>query len=66
MIYTRTFANIRSSFRREAVAKPLVANQYVLHDDVPLFWDAWDVMPYYKESRYKSALLSTCINSFAD
>jgi len=26
-------------------------NQYVLFDDIPLYWDAWDVMPYYKETR---------------
>jgi alpha-mannosidase len=25
----------------------LVGNNLVLYDDVPLFWDAWDVMPYH-------------------
>lgn len=23
-------------------------NQYVLYDDIPFFWDAWDVMPYHQ------------------
>ena len=27
-------------------------NQFALYDDIPLYWDAWDVMPYYKETRY--------------
>ncbi|XP_064627602.1 alpha-mannosidase 2C1-like isoform X2 [Lineus longissimus] len=26
-------------------------NQYVVFDDVPLFWDAWDVMDYHLETR---------------
>ena len=37
---------------RESVASPLVGNQFVLFDDIPLYWDAWDIMPYYKETRY--------------
>ncbi|XP_061176887.1 alpha-mannosidase 2C1-like [Saccostrea echinata] len=26
-------------------------NQFVLYDDIPLFWDAWDVMDYHLETR---------------
>ena len=26
-------------------------NQLVLFDDIPLFWDAWDVMEYHLETR---------------
>ncbi|XP_038072171.1 alpha-mannosidase 2C1-like [Patiria miniata] len=26
-------------------------NQFVLFDDIPLFWDAWDVMDYHLETR---------------
>ena len=28
-----------------------VGNQFVLFDDIPLFWDAWDVMEYHLETR---------------
>lgn len=28
-----------------------MGNQFVLFDDVPLFWDAWDVMDYHLETR---------------
>ena len=28
-----------------------LGNQFVLFDDVPLFWDAWDVMEYHLETR---------------
>ena len=27
-------------------------NQLVMFDDVPLYWDAWDVMDYHLETRY--------------
>ncbi|CAG9530731.1 unnamed protein product, partial [Cercopithifilaria johnstoni] len=27
------------------------ANQFVIFDDVPLFWDAWDVMDYHMETK---------------
>ncbi|XP_023585604.1 alpha-mannosidase 2C1 isoform X2 [Trichechus manatus latirostris] len=36
---------------REAIAEGAVGNQFVLFDDVPLFWDAWDVMDYHLETR---------------
>ena len=26
-------------------------NQFVIFDNVPLYWDAWDVMPYHLETR---------------
>ncbi len=28
-----------------------LGNQFVIFDDVPLFWDAWDVMEYHLETR---------------
>ncbi|KAK3724929.1 hypothetical protein QZH41_005688 [Actinostola sp. cb2023] len=40
-----------SSSERQAVSSGCLANQFVLFDDIPLFWDAWDVMPYYLEKR---------------
>ena len=28
-------------------------NEMVIFDDVPLYWDAWDVMDYHTETRLK-------------
>ncbi|XP_070578443.1 alpha-mannosidase 2C1-like [Ptychodera flava] len=36
---------------REAIAPSSYGNQFVIFDDVPLFWDAWDVMDYHLETR---------------
>ncbi|XP_034523909.1 alpha-mannosidase 2C1 isoform X2 [Ailuropoda melanoleuca] len=36
---------------RDAIAEGAVGNQFVLFDDVPLYWDAWDVMDYHLETR---------------
>lgn len=38
---------------REAIAEGALGNQFVLFDDVPLYWDAWDVMDYHLETRYR-------------
>lgn len=35
----------------EAINIDCPANQYVIFDDVPLFWDAWDVMDYHLQTR---------------
>uniref|UniRef100_A0A0N5ATD1 alpha-mannosidase n=1 Tax=Syphacia muris TaxID=451379 RepID=A0A0N5ATD1_9BILA len=35
----------------EAVSETSVANCFVVFDDVPLYWDAWDVMDYHLETR---------------
>ncbi|CAG0889167.1 unnamed protein product [Darwinula stevensoni] len=36
---------------REAVPRGQYANQLCLFQDIPLFWDAWDVMDYHLETR---------------
>ncbi|NXN94559.1 MA2C1 mannosidase, partial [Rhinopomastus cyanomelas] len=36
---------------RESVPGGCYANQFALFDDVPLYWDAWDVMDYHLETR---------------
>ncbi|XP_074694175.1 alpha-mannosidase 2C1 isoform X2 [Strix aluco] len=36
---------------RESVPDACCANQFALFDDVPLYWDAWDVMDYHLETR---------------
>uniref|UniRef100_A0A673CR29 alpha-mannosidase n=1 Tax=Sphaeramia orbicularis TaxID=375764 RepID=A0A673CR29_9TELE len=36
---------------REAISDGCNGNQFVMFDDVPLFWDAWDVMDYHLQTR---------------
>uniref|UniRef100_A0A8C9VGB2 alpha-mannosidase n=1 Tax=Scleropages formosus TaxID=113540 RepID=A0A8C9VGB2_SCLFO len=36
---------------REAISDSCCGNQFVLFDDVPLYWDAWDVMDYHLQTR---------------
>ncbi|XP_055518623.1 alpha-mannosidase 2C1 [Leucoraja erinacea] len=38
-------------YKRETVPEGSHGNQFVLFDDVPLYWDAWDVMDYHLETR---------------
>ncbi|XP_061451222.1 alpha-mannosidase 2C1 isoform X2 [Rhineura floridana] len=42
---------------RESVPEGCCANQFALFDDVPLYWDAWDVMDYHLETRKPILLL---------
>ncbi|NXP11203.1 MA2C1 mannosidase, partial [Thinocorus orbignyianus] len=37
--------------QRESIPDSCCANQFALFDDVPLYWDAWDVMDYHLETR---------------
>ncbi|XP_045063760.1 alpha-mannosidase 2C1 isoform X2 [Coregonus clupeaformis] len=36
---------------REAISDGCRGNQFVVFDDVPLYWDAWDVMDYHLQTR---------------
>ncbi|XP_060891398.1 alpha-mannosidase 2C1 [Labrus mixtus] len=36
---------------REAISEGCHGNQFVMFDDVPLYWDAWDVMDYHLQTR---------------
>lgn len=36
---------------REAICDGCNGNQFVMFDDVPLYWDAWDVMDYHLQTR---------------
>ncbi|CAH2273484.1 alpha-mannosidase 2C1 [Pelobates cultripes] len=36
---------------RESVPENCYGNQFVMFDDIPLYWDAWDVMDYHLETR---------------
>ncbi|KAJ0069635.1 hypothetical protein NL108_011564, partial [Boleophthalmus pectinirostris] len=40
-----------SSGSREALLDGCEGNRFVLFDDVPLYWDAWDVMDYHLQTR---------------
>ncbi|XP_072045135.1 alpha-mannosidase 2C1-like [Amphiura filiformis] len=36
-------------------------NQFVMFDDIPLFWDAWDVMDYHLETRKPIVSSTSCV-----
>ncbi|XP_062819613.1 alpha-mannosidase 2C1 isoform X1 [Anolis carolinensis] len=36
---------------RGSIPEGSCANQFVIFDDIPLYWDAWDVMDYHLETR---------------
>ncbi|VDK83362.1 unnamed protein product [Litomosoides sigmodontis] len=42
-------SSVKENF--SAIPENSFANQFVIFDDVPLFWDAWDVMDYHMETR---------------
>lgn len=39
------------SCNRESIPQNSYGNQFVMFDDIPLYWDAWDVMDYHLETR---------------
>uniref|UniRef100_A0A669D8L5 alpha-mannosidase n=1 Tax=Oreochromis niloticus TaxID=8128 RepID=A0A669D8L5_ORENI len=39
------------SGNRESISDGCLGNQFVMFDDVPLYWDAWDVMDYHLQTR---------------
>uniref|UniRef100_A0A8C0IZ29 alpha-mannosidase n=1 Tax=Chelonoidis abingdonii TaxID=106734 RepID=A0A8C0IZ29_CHEAB len=43
--------NLYDDYSLESVQDGHCANQFVIFDDVPLYWDAWDVMDYHLETR---------------
>lgn len=47
--------------KREVLAKGKKANQYVIFDDKPLYWQGWDVEVYHLESRKELASGTTSI-----
>lgn len=36
---------------RESISEGCFGNQFVLFEDIPLYWDAWDVMDYHLQTR---------------
>lgn len=58
---------------REALTDGCHGNQFVIFDDVPLYWDAWDVMDYHLQTRFHLSLLhlpynlktSVCLRVFS-
>lgn len=48
----RVRTHTHTHMHREAVAPGKLGNQFVMFDDIPLFWDAWDVMEYHLETRF--------------
>ncbi|KAM6937533.1 alpha-mannosidase 2C1 [Xenentodon cancila] len=39
------------SANRETFSDGCIGNQFVTFDDIPLYWDAWDVMDYHLQTR---------------
>jgi alpha-mannosidase len=39
-----------SGSKKNAIADGELGNQFVIFDDIPLYWDAWDVMDYHLET----------------
>ena len=35
---------------RNALIDGRLGNEFVIYDDIPLYWDAWDVMDYHLET----------------
>jgi alpha-mannosidase len=48
--------------KREVLAKGGKANQFVIFDDKPLYWQAWDVEVYHLESRKELSTSRTIIS----
>uniref|UniRef100_A0AAZ3R5B5 alpha-mannosidase n=1 Tax=Oncorhynchus tshawytscha TaxID=74940 RepID=A0AAZ3R5B5_ONCTS len=46
-----TFRLIHGNSSLNAISHGCSGNQFVLFDDVPLYWDAWDVMDYHLQTR---------------
>jgi hypothetical protein len=40
------------NFQREIVQKGKALNTLVIHDDVPFFWDNWDIMHHSYETKH--------------
>ena len=55
---------IHKPTNRECLEAGSMGNQYVIFDDVPLFWDAWDVMEYHVETRQEFHPTSIQVCSF--
>lgn len=47
----RITSMIHHSSGNQAIPVHQFGNQLVLFDDIPLYWDAWDVMDYHIETR---------------
>ena len=40
----------RDEQNRNALIDGRLGNEFVIYDDIPLYWDAWDVMDYHLET----------------
>lgn len=47
----RVVSMVHHATGNEAISKGKHANQLVMFDDIPLYWDAWDCMDYHLETR---------------
>lgn len=47
---------------REVIEKGGKANKFVMFDDIPLYWEAWDVEVYHLETKRDLKYGSTCVH----
>lgn len=50
-LHGRIASMVHHATGNEVFAKEKNGNQFVLFDDIPLYWDAWDCMDYHLETR---------------
>lgn len=51
LLMASNFLHSRDAFLDDT-KKGFHGNQFLLYDDIPMFWDAWDIMDYHLETRY--------------
>ena len=44
----------KNNFSKEVVQKDKLLNSLILHDDVPFFWDNWDIMHHTFETEVRN------------
>lgn len=49
---------------KEFVKPGHLANAFVMFDDIPLYWDAWDVMDYHLETRKPAMQQASFVTMF--
>ncbi|KAL4232509.1 hypothetical protein ACF0H5_007201 [Mactra antiquata] len=49
--YGRITKLLVNGSNKNMISSDYPANQFILYDDIPLYWDAWDVMDYHLETR---------------
>ncbi|XP_005113086.2 alpha-mannosidase 2C1 [Aplysia californica] len=65
IVSLKRFDKAANRWTKEAVDPQQPMNQFVIYDDVPLYWDAWDIMDYHLETR-KTISQTTSADSYSN